>query len=159
MVFEQKWYMTCIKSIITQFRLNAFRFKRHCRLQLQYVVWFHYYLNVLMFINNKTKRVQKYVVVVIDSDVGGGGCLTKCGSPNSQKLWFVENAGKSLKNRAESLKISAKSLHIWAKMAPNVAKLRKMPPNVCSKKREDHFLEVTPQTRLAKVARQLFGQV
>jgi len=34
-----------------------------------------------------------------------------------------------------------------------------MAPKVCRKTSEDHFLEVTPQKRSAKVARQLFGQV
>ena len=40
MVFEQKWCMNRNKYFIAQFRLNVFCFKRSCRLQLQYVVWF-----------------------------------------------------------------------------------------------------------------------
>ena len=43
-------------------------------------------------------------------------------------------------------------------MAPNVVWLRKMAPKICRKTSEDHFLQVTPQKRSAKVTRQLFGK-
>ena len=66
----------------------------------------------------------------------------------SLKIW-----AKSLKIQTKALYLLAKSLKIWAKMRPNVVWLRKMALKVCRKTSGDHFLEVTPQTPLEKVAR------
>jgi len=104
------------------------------------------------------------------SGVGGWGAGVQT---HPQKFWFVENPAKIPENvgkKSENLgkiaenpnkipKHLGKILENLGKMAPNVVWLQKMAPKVCRKTNEDHFLEVTPQKRSAKVARQLFWQV
>ena len=65
---------------------------------------------------------------------------------------------KSLKIRTKSLNIKEKSLKIWAKWPPTLCDFKKWRPSFAEKQAKTIFWGHTKK-RLAKVARQLFGQV
>jgi len=52
-----------------------------------------------------------------------------------------------------------KTLKIWAKWRPKLCGFEKWRPRFAEKQVKTIFLEVTPQKRSAKVARQRLGQV